>query len=145
MDPFKGANVTLTMPGGILIDLKSWDWAVANQEEAYHVPGGGGWEKSYLTATSNSLNFAGVALNAGAGGAPPIPASYFGAAGSPFTAFEGVAISATWRSGEVWHGTANITGCNFNIQGNTLVAMSGTAKINGRVYRNSSSSSSSSK
>jgi len=144
MDPFKGANVTLVMPEGILIDLKSHDWAVSNQEEAYYVPGGGGFEKSYLTATSNSVNFAGVALNDAAGGAPPIPASYFGADGSPFTAFEGVHVNVNWRTGEVWHGTANIINANFNTQGNTLVAMSGTMKINGRVMRNSSSSSSSS-
>jgi hypothetical protein len=139
MNPFKGKDVVLVLPGGFLMDVKSADQDITLKEESYYKVGGAGFENSYLVSHSSSINFAAVALNDLSN--PPIPAGALGDAAS-IEVYENLELRVKWRStGETWMQKVNMTNVKLNIAGDTLVGLSGTMKVTGRIYRNSSTSS----
>jgi hypothetical protein len=135
--PLRGADIQVTLPDGIVLDVKSTDYDATPKEEQYYVVGGGGYPRGRLTATTQSVAFAGIATS----DSGVFPAGFFGATGS-LTTLENLPLTIAWGENQAWNGYANLTQFKATVVGDGLVAVSGQLSIVGPMYQNGWSSSS---
>lgn len=138
--PFKGADIVITFPTGFKLDVKSMEQNLQQKQETYFVVGGGGRPKSNTVASSESWAFAGIGLNDGS--SCPVPSGIMSTVSSgtetpgSITAMDGLSATVTFRTGEVWNMTVNVSDLKVSIISDANVAMSGTLVVTGWAKRN---------